>query len=244
MKKIVLLFSLLMLVSCALVNYPRNTLVRVYYAEELKTDYFEEWGLFRSTGYGIISKEKVRFAGDDSSFNKVCGDLFGKNDFFAGRIYQEKSGEKMDVECFWQSTAPINTTTSIGQIISSMLGKGYSSFAWIKNDSAYRILYSGDSVQIISGIYYNHRLVCAKTEWDKCTFDDEFERDRETFYSSGPFYEISLPATGRIRSLSIRSSAKNPVIYKPLKLDPSILPLESPGYKKLHEQEQALRRLD
>ena len=30
--------------------------------------------------------------------------------------------------------------------------------------------------------------------------------------------------------------------YKPLKLDPSILPLESPGYKRLREQEEALGR--
>ena len=61
-------------------------------------------------------------------------------------------------------------------------------------------------------------------------------------YYDGPFYEISLPATGAVRSLTIRTNPKDLEGYKPLKLDPSFLPLESPGYKKLREQEEALSR--
>lgn len=59
-------------------------------------------------------------------------------------------------------------------------------------------------------------------------------------YYGGPFYEISLPASGAVRSLTIRTNPKNLEGYKPLKLDPSILPLESPGYKKLREYEESL----
>ena len=71
-------------------------------------------------------------------------------------------------------------------------------------------------------------------------FDGDFEQT--DIFFEGPFYEISLPATGRKRSLTIRTDPKDLEGYKPLKLDPSILPLESPGYKKLREQEEALSR--
>ena len=76
----------------------------------------------------------------------------------------------------------------------------------------------------------------------KCTFDSDFEEMKNEIYFEGPFYEISLPTKGRIRSLMIQKIFNNSSAYKPLKLDPSILPLESPGYKKLREQEKMLSK--
>ena len=113
---------------------------------------------------------------------------------------------------------------------------------WVKKDSVYRILYSGDSAQVVAGTYCNHRMICAEKDRNKCVFDKDFEKKRDRMYYGGPFYEISLPATGAVRSLTIRTNPKDLEGYKPLKLDPSILPLESPGYKKLREYEEALSR--
>ena len=71
-------------------------------------------------------------------------------------------------------------------------------------------------------------------------FDSDFEKKKDEIYFDGPFYEISLPTKGRVRSLKILKVFKNSSAYEHLKLDPSILPLESPGYKKLREKENAL----
>ena len=48
----------------------------------------------------------------------------------------------------------------------------------------------------------------------------DFEKKRDRMYYGGPFYEISLPATGAVRSLTIRTDPKDLEGYKPLKLDP------------------------
>lgn len=237
MMKRYMIFFLLLLVSCAGVNRPRNSL-KIFYADMFKTDYFEEWGLFRSTAFGVVTKNKVDFVANNTSFKKMCGDLFGKKEFFASRIYREESNAKIAAECFWLPSVPVNTTIFTEELISGMLAHRR---VWTEKDSVYRVLYGGDSIQVVAGVYYNHRMVCEKRDSYNCVFDRDFEQAEILF--EGPFYEISLPAKGRIRSLTIRTEEKNPVIYKPLKLDPSILPLESPGYKKLREQEESLGKL-
>ena len=45
-------------------------------------------------------------------------------------------------------------------------------------------------------------------------FDGDFEQT--DIFFEGPFYEISLPATGRKRSLTIRTDPKDLEGYKPL----------------------------
>ena len=57
-----------------------------------------------------------------------------------------------------------------------------------------------------------------------------------TQYKRDSLYEFMLPINEPVYSLILRSSPKDLEGCKPLKLDSSILPLESPGYKKLREQ--------
>ena len=57
----------------------------------------------------------------------------------------------------------------------------------------------------------------------------------------GPIYEFYLPLNKSYYSFVVRTNPKD-LKGKLLKLDPSILPLESPGYKKLREQTESLAK--
>ena len=237
MKFILPVIAFFLLCSCAGLFYTDPT-EKIYSASEVKVDYFEEWGLLRTTGYGVVSKGSGSFVASDSSFEKVCHDIYSNAD--VARFVLDKRTGTLMVECFYQPLVLVNTDWSIDNLVESMLPNH--NHVWVKKDSVYRILYSGDSAQVVAGTYYNHRMICAEKDRNKCVFDKDFEKKRDRMYYGGPFYEISLPATGAVRSLTIRTNPKDLEGYKPLKLDPSILPLESPGYKKLREQEEALSR--
>ena len=237
MKFVLSVVAIALLCSCAGL-YHANPTEKIYSASEVKVDYFEEWGLFRTTGYGVVSKRTGTFVPSDSSFEKVCDDIVGESD--VARFVLDKSTGTLTVECFYQPLEPVNADGFVDVLVRSML-HNYRN-VWVKNDSAYRILYGGYSAQVVAGTYYNHRMVCAEKDRNKCVFDKDFEKKRDRIYYGGPFYEISLPATGAVRSLTVRTNPKDLKGYKPLKLDPAILPLESPGYKKLREQEEALSR--
>lgn len=237
MKFVLPVVAIALLCSCAGL-YHANPTEKIYSASEVKVDYFEEWGLFRTTGYGVVSKKAGRFVASDSSFEKVCRDIHSRSD--VARFVLNERLDVLTIECYYQPLYPINTDGFIDNLVGSMLLNYH--YVWVKNDSAYRILYGGDSVQIVAGTYYKHRMVCAEKDRDRCVFDKDFEKKRDRMYYGGPFYEISLPATGAVRSLTIRTDPKDLEGYKPLKLDPSILPFESPGYKRLREYEEALSR--
>lgn len=104
-------------------------------------------------------------------------------------------------------------------------------------DERIRVFYTGDSLLIESGQVENHRRI--KQNYLALTDD---KGSLETVMKA-PIYEFYLPLKKPYYSFAVRTNPKN-IKGEPLKLDPSILPLESPGYKKLREQEQALRRLN
>lgn len=238
MKKIVIfLLLILLLIGCAIL--PRyGVYMSSFSAEMITTDYFEEWGLIRSTAHGVVVKKNGLFEPTDSSFNNACVELFGGTNFYAGRIYQDEASGKMTMECFTQFSVPASSGTLINQLMNKFLSR--TANVWIQKDSVYHVLYGGDSLQVVSGAFSNHKKVCSEKESAKCVFNDDFEKKKEEMYFDGPFYEISLPAIGRVRSLTISRNQETIKYYSPLKLATSILPLESPGYKKLREYEESL----
>ena len=241
MKIFCFVLFVFLMASCSLLpinTYKGDLYERKFFVEKLKTDYFEEWGLIRTTGYGVNVKWNKKVVPNDSSVKFVCRDVSGIKGFFAGRLIHDEKKEKIIVECFSQPEKPINSYSFNDLLIKRMLNQHR--LVWTLKDSVFKILYGGDSIQILSGEYYNHRLVCSEKDPQECMFDSDFEKKKDEIYFDGPFYEISLPTKGRIRSLMIQKIFNNSSAYKPLKLDPSILPLESPGYKKLREQENAL----
>ena len=87
-----------------------------------------------------------------------------------------------------------------------------------RNESWYNILYSGSEMEVDGTLLNIH--------------DEGVNLHEISFSSTVPRHTIIL----KKKESDLRG-------YKPLKLDPSILPLESPGYKKLREYEESLRKL-
>lgn len=90
-------------------------------------------------------------------------------------------------------------------------------FEITRDESWYNILYSGSELEV-TGTSLNMR-------------NEGTDLHVISFSSTDPRHTIIL----KKKESDLRG-------YKPLKLDPSILPLESPGYKKLREQEEALSK--
>ena len=90
-------------------------------------------------------------------------------------------------------------------------------FEITRDESWYNILYSGSELEV-TGTSLNMR-------------NEGTDLHVISFSSTEPRHTIIL----KKKESDLRG-------YKPLKLDPSILPLESPGYKKLREQEEALTK--
>ena len=243
MRIICLIFFVILLNSCFVQtqgDYYADYFGRYYHADVIKTDYFEEWGLIRSTGYDISKKWNKSVELNDTTVVKACRGIFGAYmDFVAGRVFKDDSSGKLTIECFEQPNAPVNSTDFVNVLMSRFLK--YSN-KWVLKDSVFHVLYGGDSIQIASGEYSNHRMICAEKDVEECTFEGDFENWQNDIFFKGPFYEITLPATGRIRSYTVLNYLKNSSAYDPLKIDESLLPLESPGYKKLREQDEKLRR--
>lgn len=243
MRIICLIFFVILLNSCFVQtqgDYYADYFGRYYHADVIKTDYFEEWGLIRSTGYDISKKWNKSVELNDTTVVKACRGIFGAYmDFVAGRVFKDDSSGKLTIECFEQPNAPVNSTDFVNVLMSHFLK--YSN-KWVLKDSVFRVVYGGDSIQIASGEYSNHRMICAEKDVEECTFEGDFEKWENDIFFEGPFYEITLPATGRVRSFTVLNYPKNTSAYDPLNVDESLLPLESPGYKKLREQEENLRR--
>ncbi|WP_173467565.1 hypothetical protein [Fibrobacter succinogenes] len=88
-------------------------------------------------------------------------------------------------------------------------------FEITRDESWYNILYSGSELEV-TGTLLNMRN------------------------EGTDLHVISFSSTEPRHTIILKKKESDLHGYKPLKLDPSILPLESPGYKKLREQENAL----
>ena len=233
MRFFVIAVLMLVLSSCYTQNYRATTDFRM----ELKeVDYFDEWGLFRITAFNLYGKGSQTLTENSAiDLEQTCLNLFVKSPLGA-RLFDDAPEGKPTLECF-----------SIGRTVNSRFQDDYflrsifeKDIKWVKKDSVYHVLYGGDSLMIESKFILDHKQVCHEKDIKKCLLEKDF--DGKKIYFEGPFYEVLIPADQRVYSFVIRTNPKDLEGYKPLKLDPSILPLESPGYKKLREQEEALGR--
>ena len=227
MKKFSLLVVILLFISCAAPQYG---------IERRKADYFDEWGLVRLTGLNVLSSESGVASAEDVAPEKLCAEFFGYLNVYGARLYLDDSTGNVSLECL-ALIVPIKSSFTEGAFIGSMK-RGPK--VWVKEDSLYHILYGGKEIKFLSEENLHHRLVCQEKEKDSCHFENRFERERDNIDFKGPYYELSIPANRPFFSLMTLTDPKDLEGYKPLKLDPSILPLESPGYKKLREYEESL----
>jgi hypothetical protein len=125
------------------------------------------------------------------------------------------------------------TPSTLENVMSAAFGRN---MVLDTTDVYVRVFYAGDSLLIEPGLVQNHK----RLKQNYIAVKDEQGRIRETM--QGLIYEFDIPLNEQVISLTVRTDPKDIEGYKPLKLDPSILPLESPGYKKLREQEETLSK--
>lgn len=234
MKKILLFATTVLLISCASHMYG-NLRFRV---ESEKVDYYDEWGLFKFTGQNVLSNASGDVSAEDVSPEKLCKEFLGDISFYGAKLYLNDSTLRVSVECLFM-LAPVKSQLSIGMWLDRML---FQKYIWVKKDSLYYVLYGGNKMLLQSEEILHHRLICQEKKIDLCPLDERFEQRRDNIYFRGPFYGLTIPVNRSFYSITKFTDPKDLEGYKPLKLDPSILPLESPGYKKLREQEEALGR--
>lgn len=145
-----------------------------------------------------------------------------------GRIFaSDEKTDVVDAECLYEQ----NESNMIG-LMSVFFDN---SFFVEEKDDCLLVRYIGDSLHIESSNMYGHKKLKEKYVVTK---DNEGKTKK---VESGSIYEFYLKTNSFVYSVTFYTSLEKLREYKPLRLDPSILPLESPGYKKLREQEEALK---
>ncbi len=111
--------------------------------------------------------------------------------------------------------------------------------AFVVKEGLLKLFYYGDSL-LVAGNGIKHSKL---DSYSKKKIEKKIKRKMGCDDACGEsVYEMVFPLNEPVFSLTVRTNPKDLEGYKPLKLNPSILPLESPGYKRLREQEEALSR--
>ena len=110
-------------------------------------------------------------------------------------------------------------------------------------DGTFHAYYIGDKIHAVPDTNVIHRkldnegLAKACSAYIQRSVNPDYDRKKGCPEFA---YEFAFPLDSPVYSITVQN---NPGWgYKPLKLDPAILPLESPGYKRLREYEEALSR--
>jgi hypothetical protein len=245
MRKIIALMFILLFCGCAKKPvsgewlHSRLSSEEPFLIPEKQTiDVYAEWNMLRLVCsslrmIGNIDKEALVYSFGQASRNKdglynpsFClqrSVLLGEKLFDSNQNH-----EGLDAECVYEMT-PL----TLGNVMSAVFGRN---IVLDTTDENVRVFYAGDSLLIEHGQVRNHKRI----KQNYLAVKDEQGRIRETL--QGRIYEFDIPLNEPVFSLTVRTDSKDFKGYKPLKLDSSILPLESPGYKKLREQEKSFGR--
>lgn len=234
MKVVLFVMSVLFFISCVTLNHSSTPNYRIV---EKRVDYFDEWNITRITGVNVLKRGPI----EDSQEiilnpEKLCANLFGNRRFWGGKIYADELSGNLLIECF-SMNVPMKSDFFDMEFLVSI----WDGLVGVKDDSLYHVVYGGDSLRVISGMFFNHRMICNNENIENCSLNEKTESLRKKIYFDGPFFEISIPANQSFFSITIQTNPNDLEGYKPLQLDSSILPLESPGYKKLREYEESLK---
>ena len=238
-----ILLLLIMLSGCNTIPFHNSYIFdnfslkqKIVLAKKVDVDIFWEWGLVRVTGEDLYI---INGFNTDSVKNAVVEERFcGKSDGNASlgtKIYGLENKPKMlKVECLYEI---LNTDKlsyrGLAYLLSDVLGELISTGIY---ENTYKIVYFEDSLNIIKGEKYNHHRAKQKTYlYENNANDSPLIWDRT-------IYEFSFDYNDPVYSISFKTNPEKLNGYKPLKIDPSLLPLESPKYKALKASEEKLRK--
>jgi hypothetical protein len=219
MKKIAL-FPLFFILLACVGSYYANFRTS-FYAENLKVDYYWEFGLLKITGSNPFYNGK-QFTIDEI-VNYVKTDSFCYNfviprkEFVGERFFLDES-RRLNFECtyFFNDFFESQRKTELF-LIGSILHRNADVFDM---DSLYRFVYNGDSIELKSPVMSNHSSI------------------QDSVYTHEFYLRKDVP----VLSFTVHTNAnKFSENLNFLKIDPSLLPLESLKYKALKASEETLK---
>lgn len=188
-------------------------------------------------GDSIINAIEQPHYDDKSSHRVFCPKIHGSK--VGERILENSVDENLDAECFYfQKSKGRLRFDELESIVSLFFNRN--NVVIFNQDNKFKLVYCGDSLQVLQGSFAKHGKIGMDTfeAYKRNSFKSVH---LEVFECRESLYEIVFDKKKPILSLIIDSGPHERGGYKPLRIDSSILPLESPGYKKLREQEASLR---
>lgn len=184
-------------------------------AREWIYEYYPEWGLRRIVGTAVFQKGSV--SSDREIRSLLNNDVFCYNMVSGVRgFFAERiflnERGEVSLECLGIANNPFYYEDH-GSFIYVLNNKARTRLEYKKEKTLFRVTYSGAKLDL-----------------------NVPQQKRDSLY------EFIFPVNASLYSLTLRTNPQDLKGYKPLKLDPAILPLESPGYKRLREQEEALSK--
>ena len=166
--------------------------------------------------------------GDGVARNPFCNNGFRKE---GERIYLDSTNATVNAECLYPMESRNHyQNTKLEFLIRYFFQR--QSCAFIR-DGEYKLFYYGDILLVTEGNFIRHEKVDPVSyENLRSEFGDEWPCSR---VCDGIPYEIVFPLDAPVYSLTVLTHPKDLAGYKPLELDTAMLPIESPGYKKLRE---------
>jgi len=237
MIKFFLFLCVWLLSSCFTVNDVLDQIKRSRTAfKPVKTEVniYWEWGLIVVKSIDLQTDESLNLVEFFNTYQDNSGDaLFGCVNQLGKRVYLDKE-TNWNGECLYDFIPnKYHFQSRYGRFFLPFFNR---QFVFDVGEDTFRVFYAGDSLFVEPGQVRNHK----KLKQNYLAVKDEQGRVRETL--QGSIYEFDVPLNEPVFSLTVRTNPKDLKGYKPLKLDPAILPLESPGYKKLREQEKSFGR--
>lgn len=253
MKFLIILFSFLVFSSCtrpyeyrpfALVVSDKN--YRVVIPENFNLDFYWEWNEIVVSGEKLSSKSTM-------NFDFVRG-LVEKDAFCTTYVYPSQDGPYWNLaflgeRIIFTKDSMVNFECIYG--MQNLLRGEYITYSILEQffytlfyrrtevsdeDSAYRVIYWGDSLDLKSDQVYNHRATTQILKFRTISYSD-------TVYEERQVHEFYLHKSDWVYSLSFRTDTTLLKGYEPLKMDSMFLPLESPKYRALKVSEETLRKV-
>ena len=237
MNKFFLFLCVLFLSSCYTTNDVLGQINRsrtAFKPVKTEVDIYWEWGLIVVRNIDLQTNKSLDLVEFFNTYQDNSADaLFGCVNQLGKRVYFDKE-TNWNGECLYDFIPnKYHFQSRYGRFFQPFFNR---KFVFDVENDAFRVFYAGDSLLIEPGQVRNHKRI----EQNYLAVKDEQGRIRETL--QGPIYEFDIPLNEPVFSFIVRTNPKDLKGYKPLKLDPSIFPLESPGYKKLREQEESFGR--
>lgn len=219
----------------------------VFVSEETTLNIYWEWGEAQTKMKSLNVRKDWNVRAEDMKLNveglpdgNVKNPLCRGSDEKVGeRIYLDSVNQTFNAECLYSLKSRSHYLHDGLNDFEFLFGNFFlrpSAFA-VKRDSL-KLLYYGDSL-LVTGNGIKHSKLDSH---DKKALEKKVKKKMGcTDTCDGSVYEISFPLNEPVFSLTVRTDPKDLKGYKPLQLDSSILPLESPGYKKLREYEESLK---